>query len=171
VSAPGIKVPTPFKALSTEASQRWAALPQRERMGVSLAAVAIGIVLVWWIAVAPALRALRETPAQIDALDVQLQSMQRMALEASELRGAAPVPATQAAMALRSATERLGEAGRIALQNDRATLTLSGVTGEAMRAWLSEARSGARARPIEAQLTRGPQGYSGTIVLSIGGAQ
>jgi general secretion pathway protein M len=171
VSGRGIKLPTPLKALSTEASQRWAALPARERMGAGLAAVAIGVLLVWWIGVAPALRALRETPAQIDALDAQLQSMQRMALEARELRGAAPVPANQAALALKSATDRLGDKGRIAVQNDRATLTLSGVTGEALRAWLTEARSGARARPIEAQLTRGPQGYAGTIVLTFGGGQ
>jgi general secretion pathway protein M len=94
-----------------------------------------------------------------------------MALEARELRGAAPVPANQAALALKSATDRLGDKGRIAVQNDRATLTLSGVTGEALRAWLTEARSGARARPIEAQLTRGPQGYAGTIVLTFGGGQ
>jgi len=171
VSGRGINLPAPVKALSTEASQRWAALPPRERTGVSLAALVVGILLVWWIGIAPALRALRETPAQIDALDIQLQSMQRMALEARELRGAAPVPATQAALALKSATERLGDKGSIAVQNDRATLTLKGVTGETLRAWLGEARSGARARPIDAQLTRGPQGYTGTIVLTIGGAQ
>ncbi|HEX3141812.1 MAG TPA: type II secretion system protein GspM [Rhizobacter sp.] len=171
MSRPGIKLPAPLKALSTEASQRWAALPPRERTGVTLAAAAIGIVLVWWIGIAPALRTLRETPAQINALDLQLQSMQRMALEASELRGTAPVPATQAAAALKSATDRLGDKGRIAVQNDRATLTLNGVTGETLRAWLSEARSGARARPIDAQLTRGPQGYAGTVVVTIGGGQ
>lgn len=171
MSGRGIALPAPLKALSTEARQRWAALPPRERTGLSLAAVAVGILLLWWIGVAPALRALRETPAQIDALDTQLQSMQRMAAEARELRGAAPVPATQAALALKSATDRLGDKGRIAVQNDRATLTLNGVTGETLRAWLSEARSGARARPIEAQLTRGPQGYAGTVVLTIGGGQ
>lgn len=171
MSGPVIKLPTPLKALSTEASQRWATLPQRERTGVSMAAIGVGILIVWWIGIAPALRALRETPAQIDSLDIQLQSMQRMAVEARELRGAAPVPASQAAAALKSATDRLGDKGRIAVQNDRATLTLSGVTGETLRAWLTEARSGARARPIEAQLTRGPQGYAGTIVLTIGGGQ
>jgi general secretion pathway protein M len=166
-----MNLPGPVKALSTEASQRWAALPPRERLGLSLAGVVIGIAVVWMVAVAPALRALRETPAQIDALDAQLQSMQRMAVEARELRGAAPVPATQAALALKSATDRLGEKGRIAVQGDRATLTLNGVTGETLRAWLTEARSGARARPVEAQLTRGPQGYAGTVILTIGGGQ
>jgi general secretion pathway protein M len=166
-----MNLPGPLKALSTEASERWRAMPPRERLGLTLAGVAIGMAVVWMIAVAPALRTLRETPTQIDALDTQLQSMQRMAAEARELRGTAPVPATQAALALKSATDRLGDKGRISVQGDRATLTLNGVTGETLRAWLSEARSGARARPVEAQLTRGPQGYAGTIIVTIGGGQ
>lgn len=162
-------LPPPLKALHTEATTRWAAMPPRERLGLTLAGVAIGIALVWMIAIAPALRTLRETPAQLDALDVQLQSMQRMASEARDLRGAAPVPTSQATQALKSATERLGDKGKLTLQGDRAILTLSGVNGEVLRAWLTEARSGARARPIEAQLTRGPEGYAGTIVVSVGG--
>jgi len=166
-----VNLPTPLKALSTEASERWRALPPRERLGLTLAGVVIGIAIVWMIAVAPALRTLRETPTQIDALDAQLQSMQRLATEARDLRGAAPVPATQAALALKSATDRLGDKGRLNMQGDRATLTLTGVTGETLRAWLTEARGGARARPIEARLTRGPQGYAGTLVVSIGGGQ
>jgi general secretion pathway protein M len=162
-------VPPPLKALHTEATRRWAAMPPRERLGLTLAAIAIGIALVWMVGVAPALRTLRETPVQLDALDGQLQAMQRMAAEARDLRGTAPVPATAAAQALKSATDRLGDKGKLNVQGDRATLTLSGVTGETLRAWLTEARSGARARPIEAQLTRGPQGYAGTVVVSLGG--
>jgi general secretion pathway protein M len=171
VKNPSLKLPTPVAALRTEAMTRWSAMPARERLGLSLAGAVVGIALLWMVAVAPALRTLRETPAQIDALDLQLQSMQRLAAEASELRGAAPVPAMQAAAALKSATERLGDKGRITVQGDRATLQLSGVTGEALRNWLTEARGGARARPTEAQLTRGPQGYAGTIVVTVGGAQ
>ena len=169
MTRPAAKLPAPIQALRTEALQRWAAMPPRERMGLTLAGIAIGIAIVWMIGVAPALRTLREAPAQIDSLDLQLQAMQRMATEARDLRGAAPVPATQAALALKSATDRLGDKAKLAVMGDRATLTLSGVTGEALRAWLTDARSGARARPVEAQLTRGPQGYAGTLVVSLGG--
>lgn len=171
MNARKLKLPAPANALRAEASQRWAALPSRERLGLTLAGLVVAIALLWMMAVAPALRTLREAPAQIDSLDLQLQSMQRLAAEARELRGTAPVPATQAALALKSATDRLGERGRISVQGDRATLTLSGVTGETLRAWLTEARSGARARPTEAQLTRGPQGYAGTLIVTIGGGQ
>jgi general secretion pathway protein M len=169
VSRSAVKLPAGLQALRTEATQRWAALPPRERLGVTLAGIAVAIALVWMVGVAPALRTLREAPPQIDALDMQLQAMQRMASDARELRGAAPVPATQAAQALKSATDRLGDKARLNVMGDRATLTLNGVTGEALRAWLTEARSGARARPVEAQLTRGPQGYTGTLLVSLGG--
>jgi general secretion pathway protein M len=47
-------------------------------------------------------------------------------------------------------------------------LTLSGVTGDALRSWLGEARSAARARPIDAQLQRGAEGYTGSIVVGLG---
>lgn len=169
MTRPAAKLPAPMQALRNEALQRWAAMPPRERLGLTLAGVAIGIAIVWMVGVAPALRTLREAPIQIDALDLQLQAMQRMAAEARDLRGAAPVPATQAAQALKSATDRLGDKGRLSVMGDRATLTLTGVNGEVLRSWLTEARSGARARPVEAQLTRGPQGYAGTLVVSLGG--
>jgi len=55
------------------------------------------------------------------------------------------------------------------VQGDRAVLTLSGVGTGALRDWLAEARSGARARPLEANLTRAAQGYSGTLVVVLGG--
>jgi general secretion pathway protein M len=112
----------------------------------------------------------RDAPARIDALDAQLQTMQRLAAEAKELRAAPAVSTTQSGAALKAASDRLGEQGRLVLQGERAVLTLNGASTEQLRGWLAEARSGARARPVEATLTRGPNGYSGTIVVAIGGA-
>ena len=79
------------------------------------------------------------------------------------------MPPQQAAEALRAATERLGGKGKIALQGDRATLTFSAVPFEALGGWIGEARSAARARPIEAQLLKGANGYSGAITVVLSG--
>ena len=167
---PRLALPAPLAAARTQALATWSGMAPRERLGASAAIAVIGLLLVWMIAVQPALRTLREAPAKIDALDAQLQIMQRLAGEARELRGAAPVSAAQAADVLKSATDRLGDKGRITILGDRATLTLTGgVSGERLRGWLGEARSGARARPIDAQLTRGPQGYAGTIIVTLPG--
>ncbi len=87
------------------------------------------------------------------------------------MREAPALSADQSAAALKAASERLGNRARLSLQGQRAVLTLSGVSSMQLRAWLTEARAGARARPVEAQLTRNAQGFSGSVVLSIGGAQ
>lgn len=149
---------------------RWRALAPRERRGLATAAVLLGVFVLWLVAVQPAWRTLRSAPAQIDALDLQLQQMQRLAAEARDLRATPPVAPAQAAEALRGATQALGERARLTLQGDRAVVSLTGVAGDRLAAWLAEARSAARARPVEAQLTRGAQGYSGSVVLTLGGA-
>ncbi|MDP1690743.1 MAG: type II secretion system protein GspM [Burkholderiaceae bacterium] len=146
---------------------RWRALGERERRGLAIAAWVLFLFLFWALAIAPAWRTARATPAQLDQLDAQLQQMQRQANEARELRAIPALGSTQAAAALRAASDGLGSAGRLQLSGDRATLTLTGASGAQLRDWLVEARSAARARPLEANLARGPQGYSGSIVLAL----
>jgi len=146
----------------------WASLAPRERRLVAWGAALLGLFLVWLLAVQPAVETLRSAPAEHDRLDVQLQGMQRLAAEVAGLRATPPVSADQATAALKAATDRLGEQARLTLQGDRAVLTLNGVGSGALRDWLAEARSGARARPVEATLSRGANGFSGTLVLSFG---
>jgi general secretion pathway protein M len=133
-------------------------------------AALVGLAIVWLVAVQPAWRTVRSAPAEADALEAQWQHMQRLAAESKELRATPPVPPAQSAAALRAATERLGTQGRLTLAGERATLTLSGVSGAQLGAWLVETRSAARARVVEANLTRGPQGYNGSVVVALGGA-
>ena len=146
---------------------RWQALGARERRGLAVAAWVLGLFLLWALAIAPAWRTVRAAPAQLDRLDTQLQQMQRLASEARELRAIPALSGSQSTAALRAASEALGAAGRLQIAGDRATLTLSGVNGTQLRDWLAEARSAARTRPVEANLTRGPQGYSGSIVVAL----
>lgn len=146
----------------------WRVRAPRERAALVAAGAVIGLFILWLLFIQPAWRTLRDTPAQIDQLDAQLQQMQRLAAEGQSLRGVAAVSQVQAAAALKSATDRLGDKGRMSMQGDRASLSLNGVSPEALRGWLLEARSAARARPVEAQLSRGPQGYTGTLVVTFG---
>ena len=162
--------PSPALAsLRQQAGAWWLALTPRERQAVATVAIVLGLFVGWILLVQPALRTVRAAPSQLDTLEAQHQQMQRVAAESAALRGAARVSPAQAALALKSATARLGDRARLSVQGDRATLTLTGVSPDALRAWLVEARSGARARPIEAQLQRAPQGYSGTLGVTLGG--
>ncbi|MES2100346.1 MAG: type II secretion system protein GspM [Pseudomonadota bacterium] len=156
-------------SLRQQAGTWWQARTPRERQAVVVVAIVVGLFVAWSLLVQPALRTVTQAPAQLDRLDAQYQQMQRIATESTVLRAAPRVAPAQAAQALKAATDRLGDRARLVLQGDRATLTLvTGVNPEALRAWLNEARSGARARPVEAQLQRGPLGYTGTMVVTLG---
>jgi general secretion pathway protein M len=158
-----------LQPLRERAGATWRARPPRDRVALSAMALVLGIFLVWVVLVAPAVSTLRSAPAQLEALDVQLLQMRGMAAEVRDLRNATPVPAAQAGLAIKAAAERQGDKVRLSLQNERALLTLQNASPEQLRALLVEARNAARARPVEAQLTRGPTGFSGTLILSLGG--
>lgn len=170
-SAPRLTLPAPVGAQWLALRQRWQGLGARERGLAALALAVVGAFLLWAVALQPAWRTLRDAPAQRELLDAQLQQMRMLAAEVQQLRAAPALNAEQSAAALRAASERLGPKARLSLQGERAVLTLSGVSSTQLREWLDEARAGARARPVEAQLTRGAQGFSGTVVLSLGGGQ
>ena len=94
----------------------WRTLPSRDRSLAVLGAAVLVAFLLWVLAVQPALQTLRRAPAELDMLDGQLQTMQRLAAEAAQLRATPPVNGEQAGAALKAATERLGDKARISLQ-------------------------------------------------------
>ncbi len=145
----------------------WRTLVPRERRLLGLAGMVVALGLLWALAIAPAWRTLQRTPAELERLDLQRQQMQSLAAEANELRATPAVALAQTQAALRGATERLGSAGSLSVQGDRAVLTLVAVEPPALREWLAEVRSGARARPLEARLSRAGAGLSGTLVLQL----
>ncbi len=168
MNAGSLTLPPQWTALRQRASEYWRTRAPRERLAVGTVGVLLALLMVWLVLVQPAWRTARDAPAQLDRLDAELQQMQRLAAEGQTLRGAAPVPQSQAAAAVKAATDRLADKARLSLQGERASVTFNGVSAEALRGWLLEVRSAARARPAEAQLTRGPQGFSGTLVLTLG---
>lgn len=161
---------TELAKVRLQARQAWGRLAPRERRLVAAAGTLLLIAALWFAFLQPALRTLREAPPKIDRLDAQLQLMQSLATQSNGLRGATPVPQAQAVAALRSATETLQGKARLTLVGDRATLTLNGIDALSLQRWLTEARSAARARPVEAQLTRSGGGYDGSLVVVFGSA-
>ncbi len=149
--------------------QQWQGLQPRERAALQLAAFALAVLLVWLVALRPALRSLKDTPPRLAQAEEQLQQMRRLAQESKALKDLPPVPAAQAAAALKASTERLGSAAQLQVSGDRATLQMRNISPEQLQAWLAEARSAARARTIEAQMQRTPAGYNGVIVLTLDG--
>ena len=129
---------------------------------------ALGFLVVWLVLVRPAWNTLDNAPALRAQADAQLLQMQAIATEARQLRALPPVQQSVAEQVLKAATDDLGGKAKLSIQGDRAVLSLTGATGEDIRQWLIQARGGARARPIEATLTRAGDGYNGTLVVAIG---
>lgn len=163
--------PSPFARVTLALSVAMARLSSRERNAVTIAAWVIGLGLVWWLAVAPALDTLRQAPARHARLDAQLGQMQRMAATAQSLRGqntAQPPGRDEVLRALEAATQGLGGTGQLAVLGDRATLTLRNTPPEALAQWLAQVRINARMLPLDSQIQREPgaPGWSGTVVLT-----
>lgn len=170
--------PSPIARLTLAVSVAMSRLSSRERNAVTIAAWVIGLGLLWWLAVAPALSTLNQAPARHARLDAQLGQMQRMAATAQNLRSqntAQPPGRDEVLRALEAATAGLGGTGQLAVLGDRATLTLRNTPPEALAQWLAQARINARMLPLDSQMSKEPgaQGWNGTLVLSgpgLGGA-
>ncbi|ODS66282.1 MAG: general secretion pathway protein GspM [Acidovorax sp. SCN 65-108] len=134
---------------------RWQALAPREQTLVLAAGGLVAFALLWWLAMAPALSTLRTAPARHAELDSQLQRMQGLRAEAQQLQSAPRNTRGDSVGALRTAlTQRLGNTAQLNVVGDRATVTLKGAPADALAQWLAQARSNARAAPVEARLTR-----------------
>jgi len=147
-----------------------ARLAPREQRAVTLAAWVLGLGLVWWLAVAPALSTLRQAPERHARLDAQLSQMRSMAATADSLRAqntASPIGRDDALRALEQATAGLAGTAQLAVLGDRATVTLKNTPPDALAQWLSQVRVNARLMPLEAKLSRAtePAAWSGTLVL------
>jgi len=132
---------------------------------------ALAFLIVWLLLVRPAWTTLDDAPMLRAQADAQLLQMQAISNEAKQLRALPPVPQSVAEQVLKSATDDLGAKAKFAMQGDHGTLSVTGINGEDLRTWLLKARGGARARPIEASLTRAGEGYNGTLVVAVGSQQ
>ena len=103
----------------------WARLGARERRLAALAATVVGLALLWWLGLAPALRTLREADSQRAALQVQAQQMQRLKTEAEALKALPRLSRDEALRALEAAVQqRLGASGQLSVVGDRANVAL-----------------------------------------------
>ncbi len=148
---------------------RWTALAPREQALVGVAAAVIGVALLWWVGLAPALQTLRGAPAQHRTLDTQLQRMQVLQVQAQALQGQPKLGHDEALRALeQTIRQRFGTTARYSIGGDRVTINLSGAAPDTLAQWLTQARVNARALPAEARLVRNAVGqWDGTLVMTL----
>lgn len=135
--------------------QRWNTLAPREQALVLGAAWLVGLALLWWVLVSPALTTVRQAAEQQRSLDMQLQKMRSLQAQAQALQSQPKISRDEALRALEaSVKQRLGAGAQFNVVGDRATIKLKSVPAEALSQWLTQARINARATPAEARLIR-----------------
>jgi len=150
-----------MNAMLAQLRARWAAMEARERQLVGIAAAVIGLALLWWIAFAPALRTLREAPAEHAKLDAQLQQMTTLQAQAKALQSQPKANRDEAMRALEGSVRGgLGPTAQIQQQGagEGVNVIIKAVPAEVLAQWLAQARGNARAVPREVHLTRGAVG-------------
>jgi general secretion pathway protein M len=146
----------------------WNQRPAREKPLLVGTAVVVSAALLWWVAIAPAVRTLSGFDAQWAAQDAQLQTMLRLQTQAQSLTAQTPLGTAAAAQALLTSVQQsFGGQADVQIQGNNATVTLRGVPGEALAQWLATARANARSVPVQAHLKRGPNGWVGTLQMGL----
>lgn len=167
----------PPRAMAAALRQHWASLAPREQTLVLAAATVLGLALLWWLLLAPALAQLRASPARHAALDAQLQQMQALQAQALHLKDI-PRPTGNETLPVlwRSLGQQLSAGTQMSTTGDRAAITLKNVPPEALAQWLAQVRSTTRAVPTEARLMRNtastggaspPAPWNGTLTLAL----
>ncbi|MCR6478289.1 type II secretion system protein M [Variovorax sp. ZS18.2.2] len=144
---------------SEQLKARWAALETRERQMVGAAIALVALALLWWVALAPALRTLAAAPAEHAQLDAQLQQMATLQNRAKALQSQPRLARDDALRSLEtSVREGLGvnNAQLMTAGGDGATVTLRATPASTVAQWLAQARGNAHAVPREVHLTRAP---------------
>lgn len=152
----------------------WRQMKPREKRLTLIAGTFLFLAILWWLALAPAIKTIRQAPEQQRNLDGQLQIMQGMSSEAKALQNQPKLGLDDAQAALQSSvTQRFGNTAQLSLAGERATLTLKNANPQELAQWLTQARVNARAVPSEVKLNRsanataGKVGWDGTLVLSL----
>ena len=160
-----------------ELMSRWNAFAPRERSLVAGAALLIVIALLWWVGIAPALAKIRVAREAAPQVQVQLQLMRAQAAEAASLKAQRSLSYDESLRALESSVKTLGAGASLSVNNERASVSLRAVSGDALAQWLAQVRANARLVPSELKLqksaassstaTAAVTAWDGQLVLSL----
>jgi general secretion pathway protein M len=149
---------------------RWVALAAREQRGVLLAATVLGAALVWFVALAPALRSLKTVAAQSATLAADIDRMQALQARAKVLQAKPALAPQESLRALQTAAAKLGSAVNLQVVGEQATLTVRKLGALPLGEWLSP-QTGPGLNPIEAHLKRDTGSvepvWSGTLIYRL----
>lgn len=140
----------------------WPELAPREQRITVIGAVLVVCALLWWLALAPALRTLATARSEHPKLDAQMQQMLGLQQRARAAQGQPRANRDDAVRALEaSVRQNLGPNAQMQSANTAAgegvTVAVRGAPADALAQWFAQARGNARAVPREVHITRSTQ--------------
>ena len=160
--------------LLSDLQARWRLVARREQRLLLAALALVLLVLLWGVALAPALATLKAAQQQRVGLDAQWQQMLGLQAQAQSLQAQPPLSFEDARRLLEASIKPLGNTAQLSVAGERVTLSVKGLSADALAQWLAQVRLTARAVPSEVRLVRGaavvggaPGGWNGTLVLSL----
>ncbi|RYY73253.1 MAG: type II secretion system protein M, partial [Comamonadaceae bacterium] len=160
-----------IEALQSRWAAWWPELAPREQRLIAGAAALVLLALLWWVALAPALRTLSTAPAAHAELDAQLQQMSALQIQAKALQSQPRANREDALRSLETSVRQgLGPNAQIQVAGagEGVLVTLRTTPADSLAQWLAQARGNARAVPREVHLVRTPAGAA-TPVRTPGG--
>lgn len=150
-----------------ELLKRWNAFAPRERSMVAAAVVLIAVALLWWVGISPALAKLRAARDAAPQVQAQLQLMRAQASEAASLKAQRSLSYEESLRALESAVKTLGAGASLSVSNERASVSLRAVSGDALAQWLAQVRVNARLVPSEVKLQKSAAAANTTAATAV----
>lgn len=145
----------------------WQGASRREKHSMLTALAVLALALLWWVALAPALAVWRTSPAQHLLIQSQMQRMLALQVQAHTLQAQPTLNASDARQALEESLVTLGSTAQMNVQADRLTVTLQGVSADALAQWLSRSRQNAHLVPSEVHIASVGALWSGSFLFSL----
>lgn len=146
----------------------WRQRAPREKWALQIALLLMATILLWMLALAPALRTLHSFDSNRLKLDADLQVMLRLQAQAQALQSTPRLSKAEASQALRESVQKTFDKNAdITMNGGSATVTLRGVSPEVLAQWLANARTLAYSAPLQANLRNSPTGWSGTVQMAL----
>lgn len=147
-------------------------LPEKDRKLIQILAFVLFTSLLWFWNIAPALKTYQDAPLQLAQLERQTELLKALQVQALALQKAPRMKVQDVSAVLQqTATDILGNGGKLKLEASRATITLNNVSAETLAQFLAAARNQAMALPIEAKLQKSQSGgaevWRGTLILNL----
>jgi general secretion pathway protein M len=151
---------------TTQVKAWWKSLSSRDKRMIRVAAALLVFVLLWLLALQPAIRTIRSFESAQRTQETKLQQMLNLQSQAQSMQNLPLVSQAAAVTALEVSIEQtFGNRAEIIFNGNNATVNVRGISPEDLAKWLNNIRTNARTVAIQARLTRTNIGWNGSFQM------